>query len=61
MLCEIERHHQHIGEQWPQQRAGLQLATKYRTFEQDCNTVRQQLDGWREDMRQVSSAVEVSY
>lgn len=55
MLSDIEHHHQHIGEQWPQQRAALQLATKYRTFEQDCSTVRQQLDGWREDMRQVIS------
>ena len=53
MMAEIERRHGELSEQWPAQRQALQVAGKFRQFEQDCAVVRSQLDGWLEDMRQV--------
>jgi predicted HAD superfamily hydrolase len=40
MLTDIERRHSLLIVHWPVQRQALQIAGKFRLFEQDCTTVR---------------------
>lgn len=55
MLGEIERRQTRLADRWRAQRLCLELGEKFRLFEQDCNTVSNQLKGWHTDMRQMNS------